>query len=112
MAHTPLKMTIPQVQDEVRRAWLEAYSPEATERALESIADEPAAYKISHFLARLFFRGIYFPQKGTWKWLRLIAQNRRAVYRITKDCMKRWHGERDPMDCRDFDGRLPAASGD
>jgi len=112
MAHTPLKMTIPQVQEEVRRAWLEAYSPAATERALESIAAEPAAYKISHFVARLFFRGIYFPQRGTWKWLRLIAQNRKAVYRIAKDVLRRWHGERDPKLCRDFNGRLPAASGD
>ena len=59
MAHTPLNMTIPQVREEVRRAWLEAYSPAATERALESLAAEPAPYKISHFVARLFFRGIY-----------------------------------------------------
>src|ERR1041385_4904863 len=38
MAHTPLKMTIPQVQDEVRAAWTHSYSPEATGRAIESIA--------------------------------------------------------------------------
>src|SRR5947209_17380627 len=61
MAHTPLKITIPEVQDEVRYAWANSYSPAAIERAIESIADEPAAYKISHLLARLFFRGIYFP---------------------------------------------------
>ena len=112
MAHTPLNMTIPQVQEEVRRAWLEAYSPAATERALESIAAEPAPYKISHFVARLFFRGIYFPQKGAWRWLLLIAQNWRAVYQLVKDAFTRWHGERDPMLCRDFNGRLPASSGD
>src|SRR3974390_874030 len=35
MAHTPLNMTIPQAREEVRRAWLEAYSPAATERALD-----------------------------------------------------------------------------
>ena len=103
-------MTIPQVQEEVRRAWLEAYSPAATERALESLAAEPAPYKISHFVARLFFRGIYFPQKGAWRWLLLIAQNWRAVYRLAKDVSMRWHGERDPTLCRDFNGRLPASS--
>ena len=86
MAHTPLKITIPQVQDEVRYAWLKnSYSPEATGRALDSIADEPAPYKISHMVSRLFFRGIYFPQKGTWNWLKLIAQNRAPIYRIVKD---------------------------
>jgi hypothetical protein len=59
----PLNMTIPQVQEKVR-AWQEAYSPAATDRALESLAAEPAPYKISHFVARLFFLGVYFPQKG------------------------------------------------
>ena len=73
MAHTPLKITIPEVQDEVRYAWTNSYSPAAIERALESIADEPAAYKISHLMSRLFFRGIYFPQKGAWGWLKLAA---------------------------------------
>jgi hypothetical protein len=78
MAHTPLKITISAVQNEVRYAWVNSYSPAAIERAIESIADEPAAYKISHLMSRLFFRGIYFPQKGAWDWLKLAVQNRRA----------------------------------
>jgi radical SAM superfamily enzyme YgiQ (UPF0313 family) len=53
MAHTPLKMTIPQVQEEVRRAWLEAYSPTATERALESIAAEPAVVRKNNSALRI-----------------------------------------------------------
>ena len=96
MAHTPLKITIPEVQDEVRYAWANSYSPAAIERALESIADEPAAYKISHLMSRLFFRGIYFPQKGAWKWLKLAVQNRRAIYRVVKDSFTRWHGAQEP----------------
>jgi hypothetical protein len=100
------------VQDEVRGAWTAAYSPEATEAAIESIAGEPAPYKISHFMARLFFRGIYFPQKGAWKWLRLIFQNRGAIRRILRDSFSQWHGERDPKLLRSFEGRLPAAGGD
>jgi radical SAM superfamily enzyme YgiQ (UPF0313 family) len=94
MAHTPLKITIPEVQDEVRYAWTNSYSPAATQRALDSIAHEPAAYKISHLLSRLFFRGIYFPQKGVWGWLRLIAQNRGSLYSVVKDCFTQWHGTR------------------
>ena len=94
MAHTPLKMTVPEVQDEVRYAWLNSYSPAATSRALDSIADEPAAYKISHLIARLFFRGIYFPQKGKWMWL--LFQNRRAIHRVVKDCFGKWHGAKGP----------------
>lgn len=111
MAHTPLNMTVPEVQDEVRSAWTYAYSPKATERAIDSIADEPAPYKISHLVARLFFRGIYFPQKSVWGWLRLIAQNQRAIRRIVKDCFTQWHGGRERM-ARDFNGQLIAPQGD
>jgi Domain of unknown function (DUF4070) len=92
MAHTPLNMTIPQVQDEVRSAWTSSYSPVATERALDSIADEPVPYKISHMAARLFFRGIYFPKKGAWQWLKLIGENRRPVFRIVREAFTQWHG--------------------
>ena len=104
MAHTPLKITIGEVQEEVRYAWENSYSPAAIERALDSIADEPAAYKISHLLARLFFRGIYFPQKGAWKWVVLAAQNRRSIYRVIRDSFARWHGGHDPESMRDFNG--------
>jgi hypothetical protein len=92
MAHTPLRITIPQVQDEVRHAWTNSYSPAATGRALDSIENEPAAYKISHLASRLFFRGIYFPQKGAWQWLKLIAENRSSLWRVLRDSFTRWHG--------------------
>jgi len=92
MAHTPLSMTIPEVQEEVRYAWTNSYSAAATERALDSIADEPVPYKISHLASRLFFRGIYFPHNGAWGWLKLIAENRRSVYRIVRESFTQWHG--------------------
>jgi len=103
MAHTPHKISIPEVQDEVRYAWTNSYSPAATRRALESISGEPAAYKISHLMARLFFRGIYFPQKGAWQWLKLAVQNRVAISRVVKDSLTRWHGGH-PAATRDFNG--------
>lgn len=104
MAHTPLKISIQEVQDEIRYAWTHSYSPAAIKRALDSIADEPAPYKISLLMSRLFFRGIYFPQKGTWKWLVLLAQNRRSIFRVIKDSFTRWHGTKDPARSRDFSG--------
>jgi hypothetical protein len=69
-----------------------SYSPAATLKALDSIADEPVPYKISHFVARIFFRGIYFPPKGLNQWLRLIVQNRASVYRIVRESFTKWHG--------------------
>jgi len=94
MAHTPLRMSIPEVQDEVRQAWMDSYSPAATARAIESIAQEPVPYKISHFVARIFFRGIYFPPQGAWGWLKVIAQNRGSIYRIIRESFSNWSGSR------------------
>ncbi|MGD0779090.1 MAG: hypothetical protein ABSC05_40445, partial [Candidatus Solibacter sp.] len=92
MAHTPSKISVAGVQDEVNYAWTNSYSPAATERALNSIADEPVPYKISHFAARMFFRGIYFPPKSAWQWFKLIARNRASVYRIVRESFTQWHG--------------------
>ncbi len=104
MAHTPLKITIPEVEKEVRYAWTNSYSSTAIGKALDYIEDEPAAYKISHLISRLFFRGIYFPQKGVWSWLKLLAQNRAAIYRVVKDSFTKWHGTQGREASRDFNG--------
>lgn len=93
MAHTPLKMSVPEVQAEVRRAWANSYSPAATARAIESIANEPVPYKISHLVARMFFRGIYFPPKGAWGWMKVIVQNRASMFRLVRESFTQWHGE-------------------
>jgi radical SAM superfamily enzyme YgiQ (UPF0313 family) len=102
MAHTPSNMTGAEVHSEVREAWMKAYSPEATWRAIESIADEPAPYKISHLAARLFFRGIYFPQNGVRAWLKVIAQNRRTIFRVIRDSFTKWRGSADAGGPLDF----------
>jgi radical SAM superfamily enzyme YgiQ (UPF0313 family) len=102
MAHEPLKLTIPEVAAEVQYAWMNSYSPAATRQALDSMANEPAPYKISHLVSRLFFRGIYFPQKGAWKWLKLIVENRGSVWRIVRDSFTQWHGTRDRDRTEDF----------
>jgi radical SAM superfamily enzyme YgiQ (UPF0313 family) len=96
MAHTPLKMSASEVQAEVRSAWSEAYSPAATAGAIDSLANTHVAYKVSHLMARIFFRGIYFPPKGTWGWLKVIAQNRASFVRVVKECFaRRRAGRRD-----------------
>ena len=84
MAHTPLKMTIEEAQAEVHHAWASSYSPDAIERALDSIADKPLTYRLKQFITRLFFRGIYFPQMGAWAWVRVVAQNRRSIWKLAK----------------------------
>jgi radical SAM superfamily enzyme YgiQ (UPF0313 family) len=116
MAHTPLKMTVSEVQNEVQYAWKNSYSPSATRAALDSMASEPAPYKISHLIARMFFRGIYFPQKGACAWLRMIAENRRSVFHVVRESFTNWNGSRAAAEELNFDGclveRTADASGD
>ena len=92
MAHTPSRISIPEVQAEVHSAWLNSYSAAATSHALDSLAGEPVPYKISHLVARIFFRGIYFPPKGAWGWMKELARNRASIFRIVKDGFIRWNG--------------------
>jgi len=91
MAHTPLRMTIPEVQKEITEAWSSSYSPERNAQAVDSISDKHVGYRILHLIARLFFRGIYFPQMGRRKWLKVIAQNRRTIYRLIRELLTLRH---------------------
>jgi radical SAM superfamily enzyme YgiQ (UPF0313 family) len=110
MAHTPLKMTVPEVHAEVQYAWTNTYSPENTRKAMRSIADAPAPYKISHLVARLCFRGIYFPQKGAGAWLKVLLENRRVIFSVIVDCFTKWKGSMRGDVRLDFDaGARPVA---
>ena len=90
MAHAPLKMTIAEVDQEIKYAWTNTYCPENTRSAIRKIADAPAAYRLSHLIARLCFRGIYFPQKGSGAWFKVLVENRRIIFRIVVDCVSNW----------------------
>lgn len=94
MAHTPLKMTIAEARQEVNQAWQESYSPQRNAAAIESISHKPIEYRIGHFIARLFFRGIYFPQMTKKAWLNLIFQNRQIIYGFIKEGLTTWKNSR------------------
>ena len=85
MAHTPLKMTIAQAHEEVKNGWASSYSAEAMAQAVDMLNHKPLGYRISIFLARMCFRGIYFPQMGRLAWLKLIFQNRRTIFRLVRE---------------------------
>ena len=94
MAHTPLKMTIEEAHAEVNRGWAEAYSPDALAAAVESLNDQPLGYRVNIFLARICFRGIYFPMLGKMAWVKVIAQNRRTIFKLIREGFKpgAWRG--------------------
>lgn len=94
MAHTPLKMTIPEANKEVRHGWTSSYSPERTAQAIDAIKNQPVGYAIGHLIARLFFRGIYFPQMGKMAWLKVIGENRHTIYKLVKEAFGSWRQSR------------------
>jgi radical SAM superfamily enzyme YgiQ (UPF0313 family) len=94
MAHTPLKMTIPEAHAEVKYGWAKTYSPEAIAKAVHSIRHKPLGYRINILIARLCFRGIYFPQMGRFAWVKTIAQNWTTIFTLVKEGFAAWRAAR------------------
>src|SRR3974390_2973920 len=84
MAHTPLKMSIEEAHNELRIGWANSYSPEAIERAVDSLNHKPLECRINIFVARLCFRGIYFSQVGTFAWVKTILENWRVILKLIR----------------------------
>jgi len=84
MAHTPLKMSIDEAHNEVRIGWANSYSPEAIEKAVDSLNHEALGYRINIFIPRLCFLGIYFPQMGPRAWVKAILENRHTIVKLIR----------------------------
>ena len=65
----------------------QSYSPEALAQAVESLDDQPLGYRVNIFLARLCFRGIYFPMLGKMAWVRMIMQNRKTIFSLVTEAV-------------------------
>lgn len=85
MAHDPLKMTIEEAKEETFNAWSRSYGPERNYEAIKSIRHAPIETRIGHLVARLFFRGIYFPQMSKRAWLKLLFDNRRTILQLSRE---------------------------
>jgi radical SAM superfamily enzyme YgiQ (UPF0313 family) len=94
MAHTPLRMTIPEAHDEVKQAWMASYSAEAIGKAVESIDPKALGYRVNILIARLCFRGIYFPQMSRWEWTKVISQYRHTIFKIVVQVFGAWRKAR------------------
>jgi hypothetical protein len=94
MAHTPLKMSIEQTQTEVNQAWANSYSPAGIASAVNSISNQAVEHRATILIARLCFRGIYFPQMGRWAWTKVIVQNRQTIYDLAKEAVVTWRAAR------------------
>jgi radical SAM superfamily enzyme YgiQ (UPF0313 family) len=92
MAHTPLKMTIADAHKEVKYGWAQSYSAEAIAHAVDSLKEKQLGYRINIFIARICFRGIYFPQMNVRAWMRLVYQNRRTIWSLVREGFQTWRG--------------------
>lgn len=96
MAHTPLKMSIAEVHEELNKAWTRSYSAERNADALQSIPDKPLVHRLMHLVTRLIFRGIYFPQMGKRAWVKLIVDNRASFYGLAREGFSKWRRVKPP----------------
>ena len=83
-------MTIEEAHAEVSYGWAHSYSPEALAQAVAALDDEHVGDRVNIFLARLCFRGIYFPMLTKWSWLWVLLENRRTILRLFKEAVFRW----------------------
>jgi radical SAM superfamily enzyme YgiQ (UPF0313 family) len=90
MAHTPLKMSVDEAHAEVNYGWAKSYSPEAIAHAVHSFNYKPLAYRINILIARLCFRGIYFPQMGAMAWVKVIDENAQTIREIVWEGFQDW----------------------
>jgi radical SAM superfamily enzyme YgiQ (UPF0313 family) len=94
MAHDPLKMSIDDAKAETFNAWSRSYSPERNWDAINSIRHAPIDTRIGHLVARMFFRGIYFPQMSKWAWMKLVYQNRKPILSLSREGLTTWRAAR------------------
>jgi radical SAM superfamily enzyme YgiQ (UPF0313 family) len=94
MAHTPLKMTIPEAQIELDNAWTTSYSPERNEEVIDLLTGRGMDARVMHFVMRLLFRGIYFPQMNKTAWIKLIAQNRKPIFKLVRQGIGKYRATR------------------
>jgi hypothetical protein len=90
MAHTPLKMTIEEAHAEVKKGWENSYNPEAIGQAVESFKHKPLGFRVNILIARLCFRGIYFPSMGKFAWVKTISENRRTIFKLIGEGLEGW----------------------
>lgn len=90
MAHKPAKMSVEEARRETIGAWERSYSPERNKEAIDLIRTSPIGIRIGHLVARLFFRGIYFPQLRKRDWLKLLFDNRRAILSLAGEGFSTW----------------------
>jgi radical SAM superfamily enzyme YgiQ (UPF0313 family) len=80
----PSDLTPAEAEREVREAWRRSYRPRVFARTQRWMVRhrKPFDAQVMFLVARLLFRGIYFPQMTGFAWLRLLAANAPTIARV------------------------------
>jgi len=94
MAFSPQNMEVDEAEAELDKAWRRSYEPQAISLALKKMETQPFKNRAVMLLARLAFRGIYFPQMRRRDWLRVIVANRSNLFRIVSEARSEYTRQR------------------
>ena len=80
-AYVPKGLSANEAEQEVHRAWNHSYSSAAFQRSQKWLRNNGKSYghQVMHFIVRMLFRGIYFPQMTYWAWIKLLFGNFRTI---------------------------------
>ncbi len=80
----PKHLSASQSEDEVNESWRRGYGRRSFARTQRWLTDngKPFDHQVAFLVARLLFRGIYFPQSSPWSWVRLLAANAHTIARL------------------------------
>ena len=80
----PNHLSASQTEYEVSESWRRGYGRRAFARTQRWLTDnrKPFDHQVAFLVARLLFRGIYFPQSTRWSWVRLLAANAHTIARL------------------------------
>jgi radical SAM superfamily enzyme YgiQ (UPF0313 family) len=88
MAHSPLGLSAAQAEAEVRAAWQSSYAAETNASVMQWLESKSLSDRLAHLLARLVFRGIYFPQMRRRQWVRLLFENRSPILQLLSQALE------------------------
>ena len=87
MDFAPLGITADQAESEVRQAWATSYNPKTIASAIGWLESRSFPDRLIHLIARLAFRGIYFPQMKRREWVQVLFQNRGPIFRLLSQAL-------------------------
>jgi radical SAM superfamily enzyme YgiQ (UPF0313 family) len=88
----PKHLTHRQAEDEVKESWRRSYGPRSFARTQRWLVNNGKAFdqQVAFLVARLLFRGIYFPQSTPWSWFRLLASNVHTIAGLVLRRLLEW----------------------